>query len=114
MNRDNFELTVDNNMLTLRGERKFEKKADGNNYHRVERSYGLFTRSFTLPQSVSPDDVNAEYKNGVLRVTLQKRDEVRAKRIEISGGDADENRLQTIETQTTSTATPEAAKKAAK
>src|ERR671920_1064874 len=85
MNREDFELTVENNVLTLRGERRFEKKDEADNYHRVERAYGSFTRSFTLPQTVSPQNVTAEYKNGVLRVVLQKREEVKARRIEIAG-----------------------------
>ena len=85
MNRDDFELTVENNVITLRGERNFEKKDDTDNYHRVERSYGSFTRSFTLPQTVSAEGATAEYANGVLRVTLPKREETKARRIEVSG-----------------------------
>jgi HSP20 family protein len=97
MNREDFDLTVENNVITLRGERRFEKKDDGDNYHRVERSYGSFTRSFTLPQTVSAEGAQAEYRNGVLRVTLPKREEVKARRIEISGEGAKGNR--TIEGQ---------------
>src|ERR687885_2312810 len=85
MNREDFDLSIENNVITLRGERKFEKKDDGDNYHRVERAYGTFTRSFTLPQTVSGEGATAEYKNGVLRVTLPKREEVKARRIEITG-----------------------------
>jgi HSP20 family protein len=85
MKREDFELTVENNVITLRGERQFEKKDDADNYHRVERSYGSFTRSFTLPQTVSAEGANAEYRNGVLRVTLPKREETKARRIEIGG-----------------------------
>jgi HSP20 family protein len=88
MNREDFDLTVENNVITLRGERRFEKKDDGDNYHRVERSYGSFTRSFTLPQTVSAEGAQAEYRNGVLRVSLPKREEVKARRIEISGESA--------------------------
>jgi HSP20 family protein len=95
MNREDFELTVENNVLTLRGERRFEKKDEADNYHRVERAYGSFTRSFTLPQTVSSENANAEYKNGVLRVTLHKREEVKARRIEIAGEGA--NAQKTIE-----------------
>jgi HSP20 family protein len=84
MKRDDFELSVENNVITLRGERQFEKKDDSDNYHRVERSYGSFTRSFTLPQTVSADGATAEYRNGVLRVTLPKREETKARRIEIA------------------------------
>jgi len=85
MNQDDFDLSVENNVITLRGERKFEKTEETDNYHRVERSYGAFTRSFTLPQTVSPEGATAEYNNGVLRVTLPKREETKARRIQVSG-----------------------------
>jgi HSP20 family protein len=85
MKREDFELTVENNVITLRGERQFEKRDDSDNYHRVERSYGSFTRSFTLPQTVSGEGAAAEYRNGVLRVTLPKREETKARRIQVSG-----------------------------
>ena len=97
MNREDFELTIENNVLTLRGERRFEKTDEGDNYHRVERSYGAFTRSFTLPQTVSGEGANAEYKNGVLRVALPKREEVKARRIEISGESMNTGGQKTIE-----------------
>jgi HSP20 family protein len=97
MNREDFELTIENNVLTLRGERRFEKRDEADNYHRVERSYGSFTRSFTLPQTVSPENASAEYKNGVLRIVLHKREEVKARRIEIVGEAADSQALKTIE-----------------
>ena len=84
MKQEDFELTVENNVITLRGERRFEKLDDADNYHRVERSYGAFTRSFTLPQTVSAEGATAEYQNGVLRVTLPKREETKSRRIEIS------------------------------
>jgi len=89
MNREDFELTIENNVLTLRGERRFEKRDEADNYHRVERAYGAFTRSFTLPQTVSGENASAEYKNGVLRVVLHKREEVKARRIEVKGESAD-------------------------
>lgn len=89
MKREDFELTIENNVITLRGERKFEKKEETDNYHRVERAYGSFSRSFTLPQTVQTDNATADFKNGVLRVTLHKREEVKARRIEIKGEDAD-------------------------
>ena len=85
MRREDFDLSIENNVITLRGERRFEKKEDSDNYHRVERSYGSFTRSFTLPQTVTAEGAQAEYQNGVLRVTLPKREEVKARRIEIKG-----------------------------
>lgn len=85
MNREDFELTVENNILTLRGERRFEKKDETDNYHRVERSYGTFSRSFTLPQTVTAEGATADYQSGVLRVVLHKREEVKSRRIEING-----------------------------
>src|SRR5438552_8235331 len=84
MKQEDFDLTIENNVITLRGERRFEKFDDADNYHRVERSYGAFTRSFTLPQTVSAEGATAEYQNGVLRVTLPKREETKSRRIEIS------------------------------
>lgn len=86
MTEGDFDISVENNVLTLKGERKFEKQTTGDNYHRVERSYGAFTRSFTLPQTVSPDGANAEFENGVLRVSLPKREETKARKIEVTGG----------------------------
>ncbi|MBA2378567.1 MAG: Hsp20/alpha crystallin family protein [Blastocatellia bacterium] len=88
MSRDDFEISVENNVLTLRGERKFEKKTDGDNYHRVERSYGAFTRQFTLPQTVTSEGASADFENGILRVALPKREETKARKIEVSGSDA--------------------------
>lgn len=85
MKREDFEISVENNIITLRGERKFEKKTEGDNYHRVERSYGSFLRSFTLPQTVTADGATADFDNGVLRVSLPKREETKARKIEISG-----------------------------
>ena len=88
MKQEEFDLSIENNVITLRGERKFEKTDETDNYHRVERSYGSFTRSFTLPQTVSAEGATAEYSNGVLRVTLPKREETKARRIEVKGMDA--------------------------
>ena len=113
MNREDFELTVENNVLTLRGERRFEKKDETDNYHRVERAYGQFSRSFTLPQTVSAENATAEYKNGVLSVVLQKREEVKARRIEIGGQSAEGGTQKTIEARSeSSTADKGEAKKA--
>lgn len=88
MNREDFELSFENNVLTLKGERKFEKKDEGDNYHRVERGYGSFARSFTLPQTVTAEGAKAEFENGVLRIQLAKREETKARKIEITGLDA--------------------------
>jgi HSP20 family protein len=65
-------VTVDDGTLTLSGERKFEKETKEENFHRVERSFGSFSRSFALPETVDADNVSASYKKGVLEVTLPK------------------------------------------
>lgn len=85
MKREDFDLSIENNIITLKGERRFEKKDEGDNYHRVERAYGSFTRSFNLPRTISTEDIKAEYKNGILTVTLQKKEEAKARKIEITG-----------------------------
>lgn len=74
---------VENNVLTLRGERKLEGEVKRENYHRIERAYGSFTRSFTLPSVVNTEQIKAEYRDGVLRMTLPKREEAKAKQISI-------------------------------
>jgi HSP20 family protein len=84
INEKDLDLRVENNTLTIRGERKFEKKVDEDNYLRVERAYGSFSRSFSLPNTVNADAVKAEYKNGVLTVTLPKREESKPKQIKVS------------------------------
>ena len=88
MTREDFELSFENNVLTLKGERKFEKKTDEDNYHRIERAYGSFTRSFTLPPTVTAEGAKADFNNGILHVSLPKREEVKARKIEITGADA--------------------------
>ena len=88
MKPEDVNVSIENNVLTLHGERKFEKKDEGDNFHRVERAYGSFTRSFTLPPTVSSENVNAVFDNGVLKLTLAKREEAKPRRIEIKIGDA--------------------------
>jgi HSP20 family protein len=83
MKREDVEITLENGTLTLRGERKFEKDVKEENYHRIERVYGNFARSFTLPRNVQSDKVKATFDNGVLTVELPKSEEARARRIEI-------------------------------
>lgn len=89
MTRDDFELAFENNVLTLKGERRFEKKTDEDNYHRIERAYGSFTRSFTLPQTVTAEGARAEFANGILYVSLPKREETKARKIDVIAVDAD-------------------------
>lgn len=80
------DVRVENSTLTVRGERKFEKDVKEENFHRIERSYGSFSRSFTLPNTVNPEQVNADYTNGVLTITLGKRAEAKPKQIKVSVG----------------------------
>src|SRR5208282_480541 len=77
------EVRVEDNTLYLKGERKFEKEVKEQNYHRVERSYGSFARSFSLPNSISTDKVKAEFKDGLLTLTMPKREEAKPKTIKI-------------------------------
>lgn len=84
---EDFKLSIENFKLTLSGERKFEEEKKGENWHRVERSYGSFARTFSLPNTVSVEEVKADFKDGVLRVTLPKREEVKARQIEVKIGD---------------------------
>jgi HSP20 family protein len=78
------DIRVENNVLTIRGERKFEKKVNEENYLRVERAYGSFARSFTLANTVNSDAIKAEYQNGVLTLTIPKREEAKPKQIKVN------------------------------
>jgi HSP20 family protein len=77
------DLQVENGTLTLKGERKFEQEQKGRGYHRIERGYGSFVRAFTLPDSVDVEKVKAEYKSGVLTVTLAKKEVAKPKTIRV-------------------------------
>jgi HSP20 family protein len=78
------DVRVENNLLTIRGERKFEKDINEDNYLRVERAYGSFTRTFSLPNTLNSESVRAEYRNGVLSLHLAKLEESKPKQIKIS------------------------------
>jgi HSP20 family protein len=84
VNPDDVEIRVEDNTLYLKGERKFEKEVKEQNYHRVERSYGTFTRTFSLPNSIDADKVAASYKDGVLTLTMPKKEEAKPKTIKIN------------------------------
>jgi len=75
-------------VLTLRGERKFEKKVSEENYLRVERAYGSFSRSFSLSNTVNPEAIKADYHDGVLTLTIPKREEAKPKQIKVNVGTA--------------------------
>jgi len=77
------DVRVENGTLSISGERKIEKDVNEGNYHRVERSYGSFVRSFNLPPTISTDNVQAEYKDGILTLTMAKREEAKPKSIKI-------------------------------
>ncbi len=79
-------LHIENNVLSLTGERKLEKDTERDGYHRVERSYGTFTRSFSLPNSVAADQVQADLTDGILTVKLPKKAEVQPRKIEVKAG----------------------------
>ena len=81
---EELDIRVENNILTIRGERKFEKKVSENNYLRVERSYGSFSRTFSLANTVNADAIKADYKNGVLTLSIPKREEAKPKQIKVN------------------------------
>ncbi len=81
--QEDIRVSVDNNRLSITGERKFESEVKRENYHRIERSYGTFARTFTLPPTVDQDTIRAEYKQGVLTVSLPKREVAQGKNIAI-------------------------------
>ena len=84
--REDIDLRIENNMLTLSGERKLDPNVKEEQFHRTERSYGTFTRSFSLPQFVDTSAVRADYRDGVLTITLPKREESRPKQIQVQVG----------------------------
>ena len=81
--KDDVKVTVENGVLTITGERKFEKEENNKKWHRVERSYGSFARSFALPEDGDAGKVNAEFKDGMLKVRVAKSESARPKQIEV-------------------------------
>ena len=86
MKREDISVTFENGVLTLKGERKFEQETKKENYHRVERRHGTFSRSFTLPNTVDPSRINAAYKDGILTIRLPQREEAKPKQIDVNIG----------------------------
>jgi HSP20 family protein len=84
VNEKDLDVRVESNMLTIRGERKFENKVEQEDYLRVERTYGAFSRSFSLPNTVNSEAIKADYKNGVLTITLPKRAESKPKQVKVN------------------------------
>jgi HSP20 family protein len=81
--KEDVKITVNNGVLTVKGEKKVEEEKKGENYRRVERSYGSFLRSFNLPKSVASDKIDASYDNGVLSISIPKAEEAKPKEIEV-------------------------------
>ena len=84
MAQKDIDVNVDNGMLTISGERKFSDEERRDQYHRVERAYGRFSRSFQMPNTTDPENISAAYKNGVLEVTLPKREEAKPRSIKVN------------------------------
>jgi HSP20 family protein len=80
------DIRVENNTLTVKGERKFEKEEKEENFHRIERRYGTFYRAFTLPSTVDTEHVQANYENGILKLELSKKPEAQPKQIKVNVG----------------------------
>jgi HSP20 family protein len=84
MKKEDIDVNVENNVLTVRGERRFEAEVKKENYHRIERAYGKFARSFTLPARVVTDGIAANYKDGILEVVIPKAEESKPKKIVVN------------------------------
>lgn len=83
---EDVEVNIDGNTLSISGKREFEEEAKKDDYHRIERSYGSFFRSFTLPSYIDQDKVKAEYDNGLLKVTMPKKPELKPKKVKVLKG----------------------------
>ena len=83
--REDVKITVENGVLALSGERRFEKEETGRKYHRVERAYGSYQRSFNLPEDADSDKVTADFKDGLLQIHLGKKELVKPRQIEVTG-----------------------------
>ncbi len=86
LKESDLDIQLENNVLTIKGERKFEKEEKEENFHRIERRYGSFYRSFTIPNTVNAEGVKAGYDAGVLRIELEKRAEAKPKQIKVEVG----------------------------
>jgi HSP20 family protein len=84
MEQKDLDIRIDNNALTIKGERRMDQRVKEENYHRIESMYGTFVRSFTLPINVDPDNVKAEYRNGILTITLPKKEQSKPKQIKVA------------------------------
>lgn len=91
LDQKDLDVRIENNTLTIRGERKMQTEVKEENFHRVERAYGSFARSFTVPPTVNAEQIAASYTNGVLRLVLAKREETRPKQIKVQIGEGKAN-----------------------
>lgn len=94
MSESDVNIELEDNVLTVSGERRSEHEADGEGFHRVERAFGSFSRALTLPKGVDPEGVTAAFENGVLEVRIPKPEQRRPRKIEISGGDTEPRTLE--------------------
>ena len=83
INEKDIEIKLEDNTLTLKGDRNFEKETKEENYHRIERAYGSFYRSFSLPPYIDQDNVHAEHQNGVLKIVMSKKPELKPRQVKI-------------------------------
>ena len=84
INQKDIDIQIENNTVTLRGERKFNKETKKENFHRIERAYGPFSRSFSLPGTVDQEKISADYKDGILKISMPKRAETKPKQIKVA------------------------------
>ena len=94
---EDIQIQMEGGVLTLRGDRKFEDEKNGRNYHRVERSYGQFVRSFTLPNNVDRERIRADFHDGLLEIDLPKREEAKPRQIPISSRNASGGEKKTVD-----------------
>lgn len=84
MRKEDIQIEFTDGVLSIRGERQFENTSDERNYHRIERSYGSFVRSFTIPRVADPEKITAEYRDGILEISVPKREDAKPRQIQIT------------------------------
>jgi HSP20 family protein len=84
VDQKDIDIQIESNTITLRGERKFNKETKKENFHRIERAYGSFSRSFTLPGTIDQEKIRADYKDGILKISMPKREETKPKQIKVA------------------------------
>ena len=99
--QEDLDVRVENQMLTVKGERKFEKDEKEENFHRIERRYGTFTRTFTLPQTVDAGAVKAGYEHGVLSISMPKKEAAKPKQVKVEIGNGASSQPKQVEAKTT-------------